>query len=181
MESQIIVTGFKPFSVYSINSSWEAAKVLHLYKETILIKELHVDHLIAHQQICNLLENAKCDILLLSGLTYRNHISLETIARKPFELKFIEGPSILKAISPWKTIVEQLQSFNIPIDISEDAGQYVCESVFWSALNFKRNNGYPSLVGFMHVPPISPVWSANRIAEIMRLTLESALNVEDYS
>src|SRR5882757_5836128 len=143
MSPQIIVTGFQPFSVFPINSSWESAKVLYQQQNHISIKELHVNHVIAHNEIYSLLKSSKCDILLLSGLADYDFISLETRAFKPIELQFIDGPQVIKAVWPWEKAIHSMLSLNIPAITSQDAGKYVCESVFWSALNFRRINGYP--------------------------------------
>jgi pyrrolidone-carboxylate peptidase len=55
---------------------------------------------------------------------------------------------------------------------SEDAGQYVCESTYWSLLNY----GYtkhgaaplaskrPDFAGFLHVPPAAPALPLETIA-----------------
>jgi pyrrolidone-carboxylate peptidase len=175
MGPQIIVTGFQPFSVFPINSSWESAKVLYQQQNHISIKQLHVHHLIAHKEINSLLKSSKCNILLLSGLADYNFISLETRAFKPVELQFIEGPQLINGIWPWEKAIRSMLSLDIHAMASQDAGKYVCESVFWSALNFRRINGYPKFVGFMHVPVISQEWDTNRIAKAMEVTIEAAL------
>lgn len=172
---QIIVTGFQPFSIFSVNSSWEAAKVLYQEQSHISIKELHVDHVIAHYEIYDLLETSKCDILLLSGLADYNFISLETIAFKPVELNFVEGPQLMTGVWPWSKAIDAIQSLRIPVSTSQDAGKYVCESAFWSALNFRRINGYPKFVGFIHVPVISNIWNSNLVAKAMQATIETAM------
>ncbi|MEE2715754.1 MAG: hypothetical protein VYD34_07115, partial [Verrucomicrobiota bacterium] len=48
--------------------------------------------------------------------------------------------------------------------ISGDAGQYVCESTYWTLLNFRDQHDSPENSAFLHVPPLSTDWTAEEIA-----------------
>lgn len=170
----VMVTGFEPFSVYPVNSSWQAAKLLEDAENNIRIKELKVDHAEASRQLLTLLQSGKPDILLLSGLADRAEICLETKACKPAGLAPVEGPDVLYGVWPFEEALKALKRLNIPSRISENAGNYVCESTYWSALNFKRINGYPAFVGFLHVPVLSGGWTTASIAAAMTVLIDVA-------
>ena len=171
-----IVTGFKPFAGHPINASWEAVKLVKTKRNGAHIQEMTVDHLSAHAEINLLLENTPCDILLLSGVSPYHVIKMELQATKPIELSHISGPSLLRGNWPWKENLSALNESGIPAETSQDAGKYVCESIYWSALNFRRINGYPQYVSFLHVPVLSPQWDENKIAGAMVLSLDLLSN-----
>ena len=168
----IIITGFKPFSRFDINSSWESAKAAKRKRNDIHIQELTVDHLSAHHEVMELLSKNHCDILILSGLADYDMIKLETRASKPQELSLIEGPPELNGHWHWKENLTVLNRLGIPASASDNAGAYVCETSYWSALNFRRLNGYPNYVAFFHVPVLSPVWNEEFISDALILSAE---------
>lgn len=174
METKILLTGFRPFSVYPVNSSWEAARLVKESDDAVTIKELTVDHTAAHVEIISAVQSLKPEILLLSGLADRGCVALETIARKPTALSFFEGPDVFAGRWPWKETMASLAASKIRFTVSEDAGQYVCESVYWSALNFRNLHGYPKFVGFVHVPLISEAWPVTGIAKALHVVLKAA-------
>lgn len=173
--ANILVTGFQPFGRYAINSSWESVKVLSTMRSDLKTSELTVDQLTAHVEITSLLYEQHYDILLLSGLADYDEIHLETLANKPPELAEIAGPALLEGHWPWQDSLALLHAKNIPVLLSADAGKYVCESVYWSALNFRLMNGYPKYVGFFHVPVLSNKWTTNKIAHALSICLDDVL------
>jgi hypothetical protein len=65
-----------------------------------------------------------------------------------------------------------LRRQNIPHRRFTDAGQYVCESTFWTLLDFAAMHSPQMRAGFLHVPAISDAWPAERVAEVVRETVE---------
>ena len=51
---------------------------------------------------------------------------------------------------------------------SSDAGQYVCESTYWSLLNYQQQDQQepqpPEFAAFLHVPPESALYPLETIA-----------------
>ncbi len=52
---------------------------------------------------------------------------------------------------------ENLKSNNYNVLSSCDAGNYLCNNVFFRALNFKQKNNLKSKVGFVHIPTIDNI------------------------
>jgi hypothetical protein len=48
-----------------------------------------------------------------------------------------------------------LRSSGRPVLFSEDAGAYVCETVYWSLLDYSLSHGSPGYAAFLHLPPLS--------------------------
>ena len=174
VSANIILTGFRPFNIYKVNSSWEAAKELSIQRKNIITEEIEVDFQAAHQQVTGILQVHHPNIMLLTGLADIQHIRIEKVARKPTALKKVGGPPLLRGNWPWIETILEFEKENIPCDFSEDAGSYVCESSYWSALNFRYENGYPEYVCFIHVPVLSKLWNAKKLAAILSLSIDVA-------
>jgi pyroglutamyl-peptidase len=172
MHKGIIVTGFEPFSKFPINSSWESTKAVKEMRSDIVIKELTVDYMTAHQEVTALLIDNPCETILLMGLADKPLLNLEIVAHKPKELAHLDGPSVLVGDWPWTENLLALLESNLPARLSTDAGKYVCESTYWSALNFKLNHGYPSKIAFLHMPVISDEWPVDRLAKATLLSID---------
>lgn len=165
MKSKILVTGFEPFESYKINSSWEAAKEASKLRNAINAVLLPVDYEEAHNQLESSLNKLKPDILLLCGLAPISALKLELLARKPNELSSVKGYPRRHGKWPWNQTICRLRNKNITVSLSSDAGQYVCESTYWSALNYRNKNKFPRYVAFLHVPPLSDIWTAKILAK----------------
>ncbi len=57
-----------------------------------------------------------------------------------------------------------LEKANFKVLSSNDAGNYLCNNVFFGALNFKRKNKLKTKVAFIHIPTI------NNIEDIMKIS-----------
>jgi pyroglutamyl-peptidase len=171
--SKVIVTGFQPFDRYLYNPSWQVAQTLHANRSEIVIKELTVDFLVAHDELTDLLESTPCDMLLMIGLADVGLIRLETAARKPLVFANIEGPDLLHGSWNWDKNLAALRDQNVNTVLSSDAGRYVCESTYWSGLNFKLKNHYPQNIAFLHVPMLDEHWTLEKITLAARLSLDA--------
>ena len=105
------------------------------------------------------------DIVLIFGLAARRrHVCVETLARnaaslvipdaggqKPIqgEIEF-GGPVALRGRAPFAHLVHALQQSAVPARLSNDAGRYLCNYVYWRAL--RRARGGRPLVQFVHIP-----------------------------
>ncbi|MCP4269196.1 MAG: hypothetical protein GY777_27115 [Candidatus Brocadiaceae bacterium] len=174
MNPKVLVTGFEPFDIYNVNSSWEGVKAAYMRNNNLNIECLPVSYLEACKKIEERLEKVKPEILLMCGLSKYNELKLEKVARKPKELSSFQGKTILNGIWPWNETVDLLTRKNISIDYSYNAGEYVCESTYWYALNFKSINCFPKLVTFLHVPVLSNIWNKDYIAEAILSIVDTA-------
>lgn len=115
------------------------------------------------------------DLLLSLGVdAHRNRLCIERFGVNRADLKrsdargrfapagsLVEGgPDRLEGQlhrPPFSTVVEQVASSGRPVDLSDDAGRYLCNAVFYQLLDAFDAEPKPSaapVVGFIHVPHI---------------------------
>jgi pyroglutamyl-peptidase len=63
-----------------------------------------------------------------------------------------DGPLALAATLPLVELRTALMAAGIPVAISNHAGTYVCNHVFYVALRTVERLGLPAICGFIHVP-----------------------------
>lgn len=166
-----LLTGFEPFGPHAVNSSWEAAALLAGTAPDLAVERLPVDHALAEARLCALLDRLRPEVVLLSGLAPSPFLRLEQLARKPGTFAGREGPDALEGDWPWEASLAALAEAGLPAQPWRDAGRYVCETSYWSALDHRRRRGGPARVMFLHVPPLSEDWPRERIAQAMRILL----------
>ena len=170
---KILLTSFEPFDTFKVNSSWQAVQLLAAEGGNRLVCEcLRVDYHFARRQLIDLLEFHRPDSCLCTGLAAGDRFRLERRARKPEQFSDIKGSNLFTGHWPWNEAMESFQEINLPAFFSEDAGQYVCESTYWSLLNFRYQHDYPEKAAFLHVPPLSEDWPVERIASGIKAMLK---------
>lgn len=128
------------------------------------------------------------DAALLLGLAVRDHaFRLERFARNrhaaatpdldgftPCEGPIHEAaPDFYETTAPVSRTLAALQRGGIPARISEDAGGYVCNHVYFTALHALAEAGRPTRCLFLHMPPLSESLPIERHITAARLVLES--------
>lgn len=64
----------------------------------------------------------------------------------------VGGPAAFFSTLPNKAIVAALREADIPAQISNTAGTYVCNQVLYAVLHYLSENDLPARATFMHVP-----------------------------
>ncbi|KIS28078.1 hypothetical protein TV39_07610 [Arthrobacter sp. SPG23] len=177
----ILLTGFEPFGGEAINPSWTAAEAA----SGILQAEGHAVAAVqlpcVFGQSITVLEDAlqryRPDLVVCVGQAGgRPRISLERVAincddaripdnagNRPVDEAVVpDGPAAYFSSLPVKAGLEALRAAGIPAEVSQSAGTYVCNHVFYAlmhTLNSGRasggspSNGSPATRGgFIHVP-----------------------------
>lgn len=62
---------------------------------------------------------------------------------------------------------EKLEQNNYKVVSSSDAGNYLCNNVFFRALNFKQNNNLKSKIAFIHIPTINNIDDINHLTSVI--------------
>lgn len=163
-----LLTGFGPFGRWAVNSSGEAVRALAAARPDLATAVLPVDHEAAPVALAGAVAAARPDVLLLTGLADEPRLRLERLARRPAHVA--EGPEILHGLWPWAAALEAIRAAGAPVRLSDDAGRYVCDTSYWSAL---RLHPRPRAVAFLHVPPPSPEWPVARIAAAVAACLDA--------
>ncbi|MDA7028541.1 pyroglutamyl-peptidase I [Bacillus sp. CLL-7-23] len=170
MKKKVLLTGFDPFGGESINPSWETVKQLHgeTINEILIIAEqvptvFHQSALVlkkAIQQHCP-------DVVICVGQAGgRPHITPERIAiniddaripdndgQKPIDEQISDhAPNAYWSSLPIKRIVKQMREHGIPASISNSAGTFVCNHLFYQLMHFIDRSQSMIKGGFIHIP-----------------------------
>ena len=202
---KLLLTGFEPFNGETINPSLETARVIakvDFPDAEIDILELPVDRFQAIEITINRIRNAKPDVVIMLGEGSRRfRINPERVAinvddfripdnsgNQPKGEPSVEGaPAAYFSTLPIYEIVERLQKAKIPAAISNTAGTYLCNRIFYSVMHFLAVEKLNTKAGFIHLPyiheqtidkPIDfPSLSLFSVVEAVRMAIEVSLEI----
>lgn len=169
MAEKILITGFTPFGSEKENPS---QMVVEAFDDTFCGVEvvkaiLPVSFAKAGKMIVDLIEDVRPDVVICLGQAGgRNEPSIERIAVNlndsnkadndgdiPEERVIVSGgASAYFSSLPIKDIVKNIKASGLPATVSNTAGLFVCNHVFYSALHHVLVRGLATKVGFIHLP-----------------------------
>jgi pyroglutamyl-peptidase len=165
---RVLITGFGPFPGAPFNPSAALAKALARRRRPALAGIERATHVFAttyasvDRDLPKLFAQ-KPDIVLMFGVAgRRRRLCIETRARNAVSLLFpdasgrrprhgvikLRGPAALTGNAPFARLAGAAGT-----RLSRDAGCYLCNYVYWRALEQVR--GTRPLVQFVHIPPVS--------------------------
>jgi pyroglutamyl-peptidase len=166
----ILLTGFEPFGGETINPSWTAAQgaaaVLRAEGHDAYAVELPCVFGAAIEMLEAALERYRPDVVLCAGQAGgRARISLERIAincddaripdnagNAPVDEPVVPGgPAAYFSSLPLKAALAALDAAQIPAEVSQTAGTYVCNHTFFGLMHALRLRP-GTRGGFVHVP-----------------------------
>ena len=169
MNSNILLTGFEVFNEYPVNSSWEVAvEVASRLPSYAHTKRLPVDFFAAKNLLRVILDELKPSICLLMGMGNEESICIEQIAHKPDCFETTLSEHTLSGFWPWQELAAVFTESQLPVRFSKDAGKYVCESTYWSLLEYRAIRGFPKFAAFLHIPPIQETLSLDMVVKAVR-------------
>lgn len=204
---RILVAGFEPFEQDPVNPSWEVARALH--GELIAGAQVHAVQLpcvfgAAIAQLHQALAQVRPTLAICLGMAggridftpERVAINMDDAripdhaAYQPVDTPVIPGaPVAYFSTLPIKAVVRNLREQGIPASVSNTAGTFVCNHVFFALMHWiAQGRGEPGMRGgFIHVPAL-PEQAARRpgMASMalatqvaaLRETLRTSLTVE---
>ena len=165
---RILFTGFEPFHEYKINSSWS---LVDSFKNTTSDFEciklrLPVEFKAVSNLVPEILKQYQPDIVLAFGQCTGDSIRIERVALNlddartadnsgytPIdELIHADGKNAYFLTLPIKVIQQAVAAKNIPVVISNSAGTYVCNHLFYELLYWCDKLSLPTKIGFLHLP-----------------------------
>ncbi|MFP3388169.1 pyroglutamyl-peptidase I [Brevibacillus sp. SIMBA_040] len=201
--TKVLVTGFDPFGGEPINPAWESVKELakiesDQYKVEVrqipTVFDKSIEHLYAA------IEETKPDIVLCIGQAGgRGDLSIERVAinvndariadnegNQPIDTPIVEhGPAAYWSTLPIKSMVHELQQQGIPASISQTAGTYVCNHVFYGLMHYVAENKAAIRGGFIHIPYLpeqaarqsgQPSMALETIVKGLRVAIEAVIS-----
>jgi len=196
---RLLVTGFEPFGGASFNPSGDVARGLHgqtVLGHPVIGRVLPVVWNVAPKLITEWIEELRPNIVVALGMA-RDRIEIETRAtnrRHPERrdnLGALPDPPRATATHVFSTAlpakaIEQALSADGPVEISEDAGAFLCEEVFYAVMakhsEVQTDQRWPLFrAGFIHVPNDRFITNErarqgleSRIVRALEVTIEDA-------
>lgn len=165
----MLLTGFAPFGGEAVNPSWQAVHALDgsvIEGHRVTAVELPTEFDTSLPTLWHALRRTEPRVVIAVGLAGgREGISLERVAinlidaripdnvgAQPVDLPVLRsGQAAFFSTLPVKASLAALRQAGIPAHLSQTAGTYVCNQVFYAqmhALRRRRN----ARAGFVHVP-----------------------------
>ena len=166
----VLLTGFEPFRQWTVNSSGEVARALS-GRAGLATRILPVDHRAGAEALRMALAETDPRLVLCTGLCPELRPRLELRARRPETEP--DGTAVHVGVWPWAASLQAMRATGAPARLSGDAGAYVCETVYWTALDARRS-GRAVPVAFLHLPPLSDAWPLDRHVATVEACLAGA-------
>lgn len=196
----VLLTGFAPFGGEATNPSWEAVRQLHgrrIAGHRIVTRRLSVEFGTSLKELRAAIRETKPSLVLCVGQAGgRAAISLERVAinvddaripdnagTQPIDAAVVDdGPTAYFTDLPIKAMLAALREAGIPAEVSQTAGTYVCNHVFYGLMHALRRQ--KARGGFVHIPyspeqaahhPGAPGLAIDTVCEGLRIALRVSL------
>ncbi|EPJ76010.1 MULTISPECIES: pyroglutamyl-peptidase I [Pseudomonas] len=165
----VLLTGFEPFDKAAVNPSWEAVRQLDGVPLSegvkIVARCLPCAFATAAETLLQLINELQPAMVIATGLgPGRSDISIERVAinvndaripdnlgAQPIDTAVVEGgPAAYFSTLPIKGMVKAVREAGIAASVSQTAGTFVCNQVFYRLQHALVGTGVRS--GFIHVP-----------------------------
>jgi pyroglutamyl-peptidase len=199
----VLLTGFDPFDGAAINPSWEAVRRLDGWLGdgfNVEVRELPCVFGDAAEALRGFVDELRPDLVIAVGQAGgRPEISIERIAinvddaripdnagRQPVDVPIVaEGPAAYFTTLPIKAMAAAIRAQGIKAGVSQTAGTFVCNHVFYALMHHLRERGQAVKAGFIHVPFLpeqaaawptpTPDMALEDIVTALRVAVEVAL------
>lgn len=171
-DQTVLVTGFEPFDKAPLNPAWEVARALHgrqLGSARVVGVQLPCVFGAALDALDAAIAQHRPSLVLALGLAGgRTALSVERVAinvddarirdnagKQPIDLPVAsQGPAAYFARLPIKRAVAAMRDAGVPAEVSNTAGTFVCNHVFYGLMHRLHTQADLAHVrgGFVHVP-----------------------------
>ncbi len=170
MQKKILVTGFDPFGGEPVNPAFEALKFLEgkiLNGYTVVTQEIPTVRFKAVETVKAAI--AKVDpamVVAVGQAGGRLEITPERVAiniddfripdnggNQPTDDPIVKGaPAAYWSTLPIKSMVRAMKDAGIPASVSNTAGTFVCNHIFYGLMHLLAEEGNVRRGGFVHIP-----------------------------
>ncbi|AZE90186.1 pyroglutamyl-peptidase I [Pseudomonas orientalis] len=191
----LLLTGFEPFDHDVVNPSWEAVRLLEGVELSddvrIVARRLPCAFATAGETLIQLIEELRPVMVIATGLgPGRSDISIERVAinvndaripdnlgAQPIDTAVVEGgPAAYFSTLPIKSMVRAVREAGIAASVSQTAGTFVCNQVFYRLQHALVGSAVRS--GFIHVPGLpesgQPSMALTMLVEGLRVAVSTA-------
>lgn len=166
----VLITGIEPFESDPTNPSWDIAQALdgtQVDGASIVARQLPCVFGVANEKLVEAIEETSPTLVFALGLaTGRAEISVERVAiniidaripdnagNQPVDTPVVaNGPVAYFSTLPIKAIVHALREAGVPAEVSQSAGTYNCNHLFYGLMHHIATRRPQVRGGFIHVP-----------------------------
>lgn len=166
---KILITGFEPFNREKINPSQEAVNLLteNINNCTIIKKIIPTVFNKSFEVLKKEIDTHNPDVVVCVGQAGgRSKVTIERVAINiddapiadnegyiPTDEKIqSSGENAYFSTLPIKAIVQNIKEKNIPADVSNSAGTFVCNHIMYQTLHYSKISNKNFKAGFIHIP-----------------------------
>lgn len=191
---KLLLTGYEPFLKFKTNPTQVVVdsldgKVIGDYEiigkiYPVAFKE--INSLIEHD-IETIEPDAIVSLGLASGISsiHLERIAINTIDGREDNKGFkpngekihVDGEDGLFSKLPLKRLETALLNENIPVNISNSAGTYLCNNLMYSELYYLKQKQLDIPAGFVHVPPSHDIGIASRVPSWSQEDITRAIHI----
>ncbi len=164
----VLLTAFEPFGGDPRNPSWEAAQRLAATWDgpaTLVVEQLPVVFAESRARLAAAITEHRPDVVVATGVaTGRTAVTPERVAINVVDARIPDnagaqpvdqpidpnGPPAAFSSLPIKRIVRDVRAVGVPSAVSNTAGTFTCNQVFYELMSFGAREGFRA--GFVHVP-----------------------------
>lgn len=168
----ILLTGFEPFGGSAINPSIETCKLLDgkMFGEyKVIVREMPLRFDDVRPSIIKAIEETKPSAVVCTGQAgSASTLNLERVAinvadariayncgKKPTDEPIVEdGPAAYFSTLPLRKMLAALEAAKIPAKLSNSAGTFGCNHIFYDVRHYFEEKGEKIPAGFIHVPSL---------------------------
>ena len=200
MKKTVLLTGFEPFNGATINPAWEAVRALKGWSGPdffVEVLQLPCVFGFANRVLRGAIDEMKPAVVICVGQAGgRADLCVERVAinvddapifdndrQQPVDAPIVaDGPAAYFATLPVKAIVAGMRERGLRASVSQTAGTFVCNHVFYGLMN--HIDGTAVQGGFIHVPYLpeqaaafdgAPSMALAEIVEGLRTAVEVAV------
>lgn len=200
---KVLLTGFDPFGKETINPAIESVKnlegkIIDGYKVEVLEVSTVFDKCIEELEIA--IKSIKPDLVICVGQAGgKSRIMIERVAinindariadnegQQPIDTSVVEGGNVAYwSTLPIKAIVSELNKAGIPAAVSQTAGTFVCNHIFYGLMHFLETKNKSIRGGFIHIPylpeqavnhPGQPSMPLEMIVKALKIAIVTAIH-----
>ena len=164
-----LVTGFTTFGEHEVNPSHLIVEALAQRRSDVWTAVLPVEYRTSGELICDLIRQYQPDAVMMLGLAARRSaINLERFAlniddasvpdnageTRSGHIIVEDGPTAYLSTLPLDAMCSTISSSDVPVVISNHAGAYLCNHVFYVVRHYLEQTASSIPCGFIHVPDI---------------------------
>lgn len=202
----ILLTGFEPFERDPLNPSWEVARALDgwchggstvravqlpcVFGRSITALKAAIGEHRPMLAVCLGLASGRGEITPERvAINIDDARIADNAAQQPIDVPVVvEGPAAYFSTLPIKAMVRAMREAGLPASVSNTAGTFVCNHVFYALMHHLAAAGNTVRGGFIHVPALPelavlhagmPALTFAQQVEGVRVALRTAIDVQE--